>query len=321
MTTTGVSSVSAFTLSYEGPALAENAMSARDLGPALTAIGAFFDRSNSLLFGDSATIDLKIATTRQGSFDIDLVVQMVSKLASVLTNPIVVSAPNFRHMLVVVIGLFKRLRGSTDASVDNPDQELIQAMEHITVHLGEFEMTVEGSVETVQTVAQEALRLMKDPMILKAVQGVVAPVRGDGIDRMSIKEHNRELEHAEKADLASFETPRIESNSSTRIERQSLGIISTHFRKGQWQLHDGTRTNSYSIKDDYFSDLVSRGEISFTYGDKLVCRVRDVEYFEDGHKVRTEYEIIEVIQHLQGSDGESQLPMLGVESDSIRFPP
>ena len=231
-TTSASSSSSAFTLSYDGPALLENTISVRDLAPALASIGDLLDRSNHLLFDNTATIDLKLASTRPGSYEVDLLLQMGFVASNLLTSPLVVSALNLRQMMIMTIGLYKRLRGSHAVQPHEPTQEIIPAMEHIEVNIGGFEMTVDGSADTIETVAREALRLVKDPLVLRAAQGMVEPVRRDGISRMSIKDKTRGLEEVSKAHLASFETPIIESSVSERIVRQPLGIISAHFRMG-----------------------------------------------------------------------------------------
>ena len=75
--TSDSSSFSRFTLSYKGTALADHSMSVKELGPALVAMGDLFGRSNYLIYGDSASVDLKVTATRPSSLDIDLIVEMV----------------------------------------------------------------------------------------------------------------------------------------------------------------------------------------------------------------------------------------------------
>ena len=146
MTTSSVRSTSALTLSYEGPALAENAISVRDLGPALVALGNLFDRPSSLLlFGEKATTDLKVTTTRSGSFEIDLVLQMGFVASNLLTSPLVVSALNLRQVTAMAIGLCKRLREPDDERNGQSDREAAEAIEHVAVRLGDFELIVDGS--------------------------------------------------------------------------------------------------------------------------------------------------------------------------------
>ena len=111
-------------------------MEVRDLAPALLALGQAFDRANSLLNGDRASIGLSIRATRPGSFEVELFLQQVLEGAGdVLTGDLFTSAANLTEMVVggpiIGMGLFtllKRLRGrKPNISTQQPDGVVFEA--------------------------------------------------------------------------------------------------------------------------------------------------------------------------------------------------
>src|SRR4051794_33274663 len=62
-----------FGIKYEGTALADGRMAVRDLAPALLALGELFTEASTTLYPDRPTVALDIHATRQGSFDVDLI--------------------------------------------------------------------------------------------------------------------------------------------------------------------------------------------------------------------------------------------------------
>ena len=312
MTTALVPSNSTLTLSYEGPALADNAISVRELAPALLAAGNLFDRSGLLLFGDKATTDLKVSVTRPGSFEVELVLQMKFVASNLLTSPLLVSALNLRQVIVIAIELLKRLRITHDV---HPDQEIAEVTEHLSVHLGGLEMTVDGSPKTVETVARETLQIIKDPQVLDAIGRMAEPVRRDGIDEMVIKDKSNRLTSIDKDEINLFEPGSVDDEvRNITVSSQLLRIVSPHLGEGnkKWRLHDGNKINWYFIRDEHFLDEVRRRIRRFAVGDILECDVRIVQQITADGSVKSELEIIRVLSYLTPPGDPPQLGFSGL---------
>ena len=156
--TTGSSSLSALSLSYEGPAMSEHSMSVRELGPALVAMGELFDRANYLVNDDEATIDLKITATRPGSFEIELAVEMVRLATTMFSSQLITSALNLRQVVMASITWLKFLRGSHAMLADRSEQQVVEVMDSVDIRVGDMEFRSVASPETnrlaLRTVAQ-----------------------------------------------------------------------------------------------------------------------------------------------------------------------
>src|SRR4051812_44184432 len=63
-----------FSVSYDGPALADGRMPVRDLAPALLALGDVFGEASQVLFPDQEPVALDIRATGEGSFAVYLAV-------------------------------------------------------------------------------------------------------------------------------------------------------------------------------------------------------------------------------------------------------
>ena len=304
MTTAGMMrSSSALTLSYVGPALMENGISVRDLASALGATGDLFDRSSYLVFGGDVTNNLMVTTTRRSSFEIELLLQVEFSGTNLLTSSLVVSALNLRQIAVTAIDFFKRLRGSS-TPVTHPIAERAAAVDYFTVRIGDFETHTQGSSEVVQTIAQDVLKVVKDPQFLSCVQRMVEPVQRDGFDEVVIKENARELASVRKDELRLFIADPDDGYAGDLISTEKLQIISPNLggRNSRWRLRGSNKINWYSISDERFLDEVKRGLRRFAHGDILECNVRTIYEVTEEGTLRAHLEILKVIEQTSVSE-------------------
>lgn len=61
-----------FSIKYDGPALADHTMNAKDLGSALLAISSLCQEANRVLTGEDANVEVQVTATGEGSFEIGL---------------------------------------------------------------------------------------------------------------------------------------------------------------------------------------------------------------------------------------------------------
>ena len=310
------SSSSQFTLSYEGARLADHSMSVRELGPALVAIGDLFDRSNVLINGDSATIDLKVTATQPASFDIALVVEMARLTTIMFGSPLITSALNLRQLIVVSFTLLKYFKGDNESYLNRADEQVIEGMENFEMRTEDFEISAQASAETMQSVLPTALQLLRDRPYRNCLRDVVDPMYRDGIDRLSIKDSGHELESAEKHDLPFFEPlPDNDGPENVTVSRRMLTVIAPYLGEGtgQWRLRDGNRTDYYNLRDDRFVESVKKRVFRFAVGDRLDCQVQYTQRSRTDREERIERDILRIFNHHPRIDGDAQLTIPDTE--------
>jgi hypothetical protein len=285
-----------FTIIYEGDALQDNAIDVKDLAPALLSIGDIFQQSNHILNGDDVEIKIYVKATEKGSFQIDFstIQSAIEQVKSFLTGDYIVSAINLKELIFFGLagagGLFwliKKIKGK------NPDK---------ISDIGNGIYRITAGDETID-VPLKTLKLYKDLSIRKAAEGIVAPLRKNGIDKIRIKDKSNDVEVAQKSDVIFFniEQSDMEETVLDIERRQAFSIVSLSFKEdNKWRLNDGNTQISVKIKDAIFLEKVNKGLISFSKGDILLCRIKSVQK-NTLEGLKSEYELLEVLEHRRSS--------------------
>ena len=194
-------SASTFTVAYEGDALLNNTIRARDLAPALLAMDDLLQRSNFLVNGDDTSASLNVRANRQGSYEIEFVLEVAPVAVGMLLGGGLASAANLVRLLfgsqhTGLFPLLKFLRGRRPNVVSGEgDRIIIEAddiIDGITTH-----RRVEAS--------GNALRLLQDPEVRRSAFGILEPLNRSGIDQVAIREGDEELERVTEEELSFFE--------------------------------------------------------------------------------------------------------------------
>jgi len=280
-----------FVVSYDGPALAEHTIPVRDLAPALLALGQAFERANSILNGDRASISLEIRATTEGSFEIALTLkQLFDGVVDAFSGDFISSAANMKELIIggggvfSVIALIKKLRGSRPKEVERTDDNrVILEIDHLRLE-----------------VPAQVLDLYKDSNLRNHIEAVVRPLLRPGIDTITFRQDRQPLETVEKTEVPYFQPGDSEDAGTTKtiIPRQRLKLASVSFVKGKWRLNDGEKIRWYAIRDEEFTDQVEQGLRRFGTGDLLICEVVMVQSVEDDGELKLEYEITRVLNHI-----------------------
>lgn len=304
----------AFTIAYDGPALADHTMDVRDLAPAMMAIGQLCDAANSVLHGDRSKIKVHVKATEPGSFAIllDIIQNGPSQLLGFLSSQEVSAAANLKSLLFgggpligvpSLIWLIKALKGRKPEKVAN------LATGSVRITIGDTSIDV----------PLELLRLYQDISVRSAAQKVVEePLKSEGIDSFRVmngKAIDLEVSRSESSYYAKPVIPDDILLDDTR--RSAFSIISLAFKEdNKWRLNDGTNPISVTIEDKIFLDKVDNNQVSFSKGDILLCDVRVVQkQTEQG--LKTDYTVIRVVDHRSAA---RQLP-LPLENPEARLPP
>ena len=280
---------------YGGSDLDTHVMDARDLGPALTAMGGMFERANFLLNGGGVAIDVKVQASRPGSYEVPLM--LYQTLTGLLGGEFVTSAITLRHIVIGLVSMIKRLKGEHKIIPAKPGDIQLEIDRLVT-----GEIQIEGirlsEPADEANVSEQLLRLFRDLHFREAVAAVVAPVGKEGYNRLVIRNGDREVEIG-KEDVSSFAVIQEESVLSISDSRERLTVISPYLgeRSGKWRLAGGNGTNDYEIQDSEFEKAVREGVHKFAAGDTLTCEVRTSEIMTRRGTKRTDFAIMKVWMH------------------------
>lgn len=289
-----------FVAAYDGPALADHSIPVRDLAPALLALGQSFDRANDILNGERAAVSLEIRATSQGSFEIALLLKQIYEGAGTVFPgaDFVSTAADLKELVIGgsgilgLVGLIKWAKGKRPTSVASDAQDaVILEIEHLRL-----------------TVPSNLVKLFNDSILRDQIEAVVRPLVKQGIETLTFKENNVEIEKIEKVDVPSFEQGGGQSGviTETVIPRQRLRPVNTAFNKnGKWRLTDGEKARWYSITDKEFISQVQDGTRRFGARDLITAEVVLIQDVQPNGDLSLSYEITKVLSHtvppMQGS--------------------
>jgi len=283
-----------FSISYDGPALADHKMNVRDLAPALLAVGELFDAANQVLNGDASQVAVHVRAHEPGCFTIDLeVVQhLIQRGIALLTGDGFTAALNLKELIVGggvaafgLIALIKRLKGKA------PDRiaKIAPGLVRITIGDDTFDVPL------------KLLRLYQDLTVRHAAERVVKqPLEKDGIDVVRFISNGAVVESVEKEDAENFTEPDVEEKTLLEDQRRAAySIVSLAFKEdNKWRLHDGSNQINVFIRDEDFLRRVDQNLESFSKGDVLICEV-SVSQKQTKTGLRTEYAVDRVIEHIR----------------------
>ncbi|MCD9124222.1 hypothetical protein LUR55_00270 [Luteimonas sp. C4P040a] len=289
-----------FRITYDGPALARHEMDARELAPALLAMADLLDASVKALHGDKAKAKINVVGSfKTGSFNVDFNTMVsllkvardmfagdtataVTQAAGILTLLGIMGKKGYNGLAQVL----KWLRGRRITSVtllENGRAVILVDADRLEVEL-------------------QVLALLRDVAVREAFHEVLAPLERPGIDSFAAGSDVDFSVVIYDSERAYFSPPAGEDELILEDERKmAFSIVSLAFKDdNKWRLSDGNSTISAKITDADFLAEVNTSERSFSKGDVLVCRVK-VTQWQSESGAKTDYEVIEVLEHRKGA--------------------
>jgi hypothetical protein len=286
-----------FAITYDGPALADGRMPVRELAPALLALGDLFADASSILYPDREPVGLSIEATREGSFDVHLVLEAKrtwDQLVDIFGSDGATALVNLKDLVILgVFWLVKRLRGRRVAShAPSPNRP------------GVTRLTLDDG--TTLDIPTEALRLYESIEIRRKAREVVDPLTREGVERVifvTAPDPTTQVAEPvviEEDDVPAYDLAELPPEPLLdREEERILEIVSVVFTEGRkWRFGDGEASFNATIEDDSFVARVDSGFEAFRKGDVLRCRVRIVQSQRIGGGLHTEYTVREVLEHI-----------------------
>lgn len=307
-----------FGVTYDGPALADGRMRVADLAPALLELGELFREANAILAPQSPPVALEIQATREGSFDVHLILTQAEVAIAALASPGITGLVNLKELLVGELGLFaliKRLKGHPPTRTDSREPGRLTFT------------TAEGDSITVSS---ETAELYHRATIRRHASKVVAPLGTEGVDVLRFRRETQTTEvtlELSPADTPSFRVEEREVVVHEARPTMLYSLVAPSFADGnKWRLSDGTQQFWASIEDENFLERVDDGE-PFRKGDYLQCEmlIRSIRT-EDG-SLRTDYTVQRVGQHLPRTSllapelFEEEVPTAEEVGSELELPP
>lgn len=284
---------------YDGPALETHRMDVKDLAPALLALGSLLDRANEMVNQDRAQVRVEVhASFREGSFGItfEVVQSLGARVLDLLVGNHVTGTINLITLLGFTYGsgkgalwLIRKLKGRS---------------------IERFELLADGKAvvyldQEMLTVEKEVLDLVRDYKIRRHFEQLIAkPLEQDGIETFAVADpKTKKIEVlVEKAEAQYFVAPISEKDEEVDEYIARLQIVTISFVDGnKWRFSDGQQSFFAVINDDTFNARIANREEQFGKDDIIRARIRRKQYMGDGGKLRADYEIVEVLQHIKAS--------------------
>lgn len=291
-----------FSIIYDGPALADNAMDVRDLAPALLALGSMFEEANDILNHDHARVAVQVnGSFKTGCFRIDLSVtqQLLDQLTDLFNQRSMATAKNLLEWIGLLgaggkglLGLLSWLKGRKPSRVE-------------LLNTGSVRVFVDGESFDTETAVLELYRHIK---LRKALEdAVVKPLRKEGVETFSVMQDEQVTVTLDRAAANWLVAPEAEDEPIDDSESViSLQIVNIAFRDdNKWRFSDGAGTYYASIVDQAFLERVNKNEEAFAKGDILKVRLHRRQWLS-GEDMRTEYTVLEVLEHRRAT---VQLPL------------
>jgi|ERR1041385_838104 hypothetical protein len=296
-----------FLLKYEGVALVDHSIDVTDLAPALLGLSELVDEANHVINRDRTSISLRIKATEPGCFQVEIhAIQSVANAAvDFLTGKEITAlvalltllgfaTDTGRAVLNSVIEVIRRLRGRPPKSVtplqDGAEVELeLPTGEKLRVERGVWEICISQKART-------------------AIQKIVKPLQKEGIEELEVireRETTTRITKSEAPYFAAPEETQEELQVSERITH--VNIVSLWFEKEhKWRLNEGGNVFYATISDVEFIKKTLANEEAFRAGDLFKVKLRQTQY-RTSTGLKSEWEVVEVIEHLGGA---AQIPLL-----------
>ncbi|MPZ43026.1 MAG: hypothetical protein GEV05_06435 [Betaproteobacteria bacterium] len=288
-----------FSIVYDGEDVAEGAIDAKDLAPALLALAELFDEAHDLALPPEVQIRLRVrAGFEQGSFEVSLeLATFYQQIVSLFGSSEASAWANLFQILGIsgVLGtgfglfqLIKHGRGRRTTSVT-------------VEHTERVKITFEGDAEPV-SVDRRVWELFKNLRARKAVERIVEPLKSRGIDLFKVRHKGKDTVEVTRDDFPAFVAPTEHEGETISVTDTRVTIVAPSFEEeNKWRVSDGSRTIYVAIEDEAFMHAVQSGEAAFRKNDILHVKLQIRQWIELG-KLKAIYSIVQVIRHERGPE-------------------
>jgi hypothetical protein len=293
-----------FSIIYDGEAVDEGSIDAKELAPALLALAEVIEEAQPLIPELDARISLRVRSDfERGSFEIHLeIAKLYQQFRELFSGQDASAFANLFQILgiagvVGLAGLFQLIKKSKGRKTSS-----------VTIERSErVKITFEGDDEPVEA-DPRTWQLFQNLRVRKAIEQVIAPLFHKGIDSFEIKHRGRQTVKVTEDEAKYFVAPtEHEGEIVTEVDTR-VSLVAPSFQQGnKWRVSDGSRTIFVSVEDPAFVRAVQTGQEAFRKGDILQVRLQTRQWVEGGD-LKAEHSIVKVLNHEPGPRNLSLLP-------------
>lgn len=278
----------AFELEYDGPALTDHEMDARDFARAVLSAGDLFQEMNRTVYPASGQLSVNIRAVSPGSFGIFL--KLLSDAEVGLLTSQVIAANNLAGLLNIFVGLLK--------FVGRRGRSTVVAQEEAAV--GTIRLTFDDN-ETLE-VPSQAIGLSESVTIRRNISEIVSPLNAEGVQTLRVRQEEMEIVRIEKADVPALQSAPVLADLApsalpTTDREAWLVLVAVTFKKrNKWRFSDGDVTFGARISDAAFQARIDDGE-PFRKNDRMRVILRETQWEDGRGELHSKREIMRVIEH------------------------
>jgi len=303
-----------FQVAYDGKQFDAHSMDIQDLAPALLSFGKMVREANAQLNAKRATVKVLVTSDFEHkcfNISFEVVQTILHQITTLLQSEEVKTARSILVDLGVIggssglglLGYLKWKKSNKVESIRDSDRRGI-----VVVQLGN------GNIANV---SQDAIELAGNPKIRSALEGVLAPLGTDGIQKIVFKEGDSEFtsldDEGAKELLAAFAltdilVPVVQDELADTVTAW-LRVYSPVYdeRADKWRFYYGENPIYADIADTTIAhDAIARGGALVNDLYKVKMEVR--QHVTAGGNVRLDYKIIDVLD-FKPTDYQPSLPL------------
>lgn len=278
----------AFELEYDGPAVADNELDARDFATAVLNAAELFHELNNLAYPGSSDLGVNIKAPTAGSFGV--VLKILVDTEGMLNNAAVIAANNLSALITTFGGLLrfaKRRRGS-------------QVVERVDTPSGTSRVKLANGDEL--EVPTGVLNASESIRVRQTLAEVTRPLTRAGVETLVVRQNEIEIERVDKADAAAIRqsevspTPQLTDLPPTDRDTWLVLEAVTFKRGNKSRFSEGGPPFSARITDQDFLDRIDSGE-PFRKNDRFRVVLRQQQRLTDSG-IKSRYDIVRVLEHI-----------------------
>lgn len=285
---------------YTGEAFDDNAISARELSPALMDLADAIGAAGRAI-APGAKTELKVTATERGSFAISFILKQIGEFSATQQGQGILFLSSIGIGSIIVEAIRETLRrlkhngkGRETKSNPLPGDGLMFSDEDVEI---EYPDGAHAHVRRSTLAVADC-----DEFVRKAGSAFSRPGKDSGeFDGVEIKSSR---DPKEKVDVSASEAEAMSewdpaAQRSEGVETKIVQAIDLSFRSGgKWKVTDGQETEWVSIEDKTFLKRIDAGDESFRKNDMFKVRMRIEKTIDAHNRLKAKWiAVVEVIEH------------------------
>ncbi|MDH6422270.1 hypothetical protein [Aurantimicrobium minutum] len=278
-----------FKVAYDGPALQNHEMNAKDLATAVLALADAIQYAQLITEVGSSPVDLKIKAFKEGSFDIWLTLtETWDAVNSIYKSDYVQTSKGLTEIISSVFAavlVVKQISGRKFKRTDKVDSEGI--------------VEIVFSNGTQMSIPSNVFLLVTHQGFRKSLKGFVSPLNSEGVTviKATFDQEEQPLQIFEN-DVAAFEIPlQPEEMLTTSTSERILKIVSVEFDFRKWRFSDGQTTFFAAVEDESFKQRIEDNASVFGISDSVRVLLRSEQIIDSNGNLKMNHVIVKVLEH------------------------